>query len=131
VGGALSLAGFSLSLSTVCWYFHFCLKCWVKLGNYIGFAKIGSELFLIFVVMKSRSRDSSGSRAKWHWLLSRLAEAAEESPRTSVAKHHWHEHAIADSPGAAIKIVGSPQSSVIQHLSTPDFISPQSSVFKQ
>jgi len=44
------------------------------------------------------SRDSSDSRVKWRWMLSRLAEAAEERPRTGVAKHHCHEHAKADSP---------------------------------
>ena len=59
-----------------------------------------------------RSRDSSGSQAKWRLMLSRLVVAEGRRPRTSVAKHHCHKPAIADSPAAAISIVFSLQSSV-------------------
>ncbi|MCF6171674.1 MAG: hypothetical protein L3J66_11910 [Bacteroidales bacterium] len=46
------------------------------------------------------SRDCSGSLVQWGWMLSRAAEAAEESPRTPDAKHHPHKQAKAKSPAS-------------------------------
>ena len=46
------------------------------------------------------SRDCSGSLVQRGWMLSRAAEAAEESPRTTVAKHQPHKQAKAESPAS-------------------------------
>jgi len=52
------------------------------------------------MLLSARSRDCSASLVQWGLMLSRLAEASGESPRTTGAKHQPHKQAKAKSPPA-------------------------------